>query len=206
MNLLIKLLILGSQFVGKTSLLKRFNDTPINDYYMATIGIDYDSVIFNYKDCKHKVILWDTSGQDKFNFILDAYFKSVSGAIIMYEVTDQSSYNQAEKWIEKFKNKNNNNLPIIVLSNKIDLDKKRILFDNDLQLLKKKYNVNVLDISVKENINIDKILPIIFDDLLNKLDNNKIIPSKKNGIKIMNELETIIEEPELKTKQCCRIL
>ena len=175
---------------------------------MATIGIDYDSVIFNYKDCNHKVILWDTSGQDKFNFILAEYLKSVSGAIIMYEVTDQSSYNQAEKWIEKFKNDNycNKNLPIIVLSNKIDLTKKRILFDNDLQLLKDKYNVNVLDISVKENINIDKIFPIIFDDLLNKLDNNKIIPSKKNGIKIINELETIIEEPEPKTKECCSIL
>ena len=50
---------------------------------MATIGVDYDKISFQHKGSDHEIILWDTSGQDKFNFLLESYFTSVNGAIIM---------------------------------------------------------------------------------------------------------------------------
>ena len=50
MNLQIKLIILGSQYVGKTTLLKKLIHDTFRESYMATIGVDYDRIEYKYKN------------------------------------------------------------------------------------------------------------------------------------------------------------
>ena len=135
MNLQIKLIILGNQFAGKTTLIKTLTNNHFREFYMATIGVDYDRIVYEYKENEHEIILWDTSGQDKFNFLLNSYFSSVNGAIIIYDVNNQQSFNQAKKWIDEFRiRKNNNNIPILFIGNKIDT-KTRTIFTKDMRNL-----------------------------------------------------------------------
>ena len=203
-----KLIILGNQFCGKTSLLNRISSDSFFKTYTATIGIDYSNIKYTHNDKHYKIVLWDTSGQDKFNFMLNSYLQCVTGAIIMYDITDIKSLKAAEVWINEFREKKTNkNLPIMLLSNKIDLESMRDVPKENLNELKEKYNVHVLDVSTKENINIDKIIPIFIEDIEEKLKNKVIIPSFDNGVKInkIKKEEFEIDDDKNEDPRCCNI-
>lgn len=207
MNLQIKLIILGEPCVGKTSLVKRLTTDNYRDFYMPTIGVDYDKLYFKDDDeNEHEIILWDTSGQDKFNFLLNSYYNLVNGAIIMYDVTNRNSYNQICKWIDEFKFiKKNDYIPIIVLANKID-SRDKIFDNNDLEKIKTDYDVIVLEISIKENINLNKLFPLIFDDFKDKLIRKKL-DLKEDKINIISKRKsfTIQEETNIEPR-CCILM
>ena len=207
MNLQIKLIILGNQFVGKSSLIKRIVNENFREYYLATIGVDYEKVSFEYKGTNNEIILWDTSGQDKFNFLLDSYFSTVNGAIIMCDVGVYQSFQQAKNWIDEFRlRKENDNIPILFIANKIDI-KTRCVFPDEIQALEKEKNLKTLEISIKTNYNIDKIFPLIFDDIYEKIEDNRIslIGDKIKVIKRVKSSFQIQEQKEPDPK-CCEIM
>lgn len=208
MNLQIKLIVLGNQYVGKTSFIKRVVNESFREFYMATIGVDYEKIPFEHKGSDHEIILWDTSGQDKFNFLLESYFASVNGAIIMCDISVYQSFYQAKNWIDEFRiRKKNNNIPILFLANKIDI-KNRCVFSDEIERMGKEKNVKTLEISLKTNHNIDKIFPIIFDDFLEKIKDNRL---SLNGdkIKVLKKTKSSFQiqdqqnDPEPK---CCNLM
>ena len=209
MSLSIKIIILGDQYTGKTSLMNKITSNTFYNTYSATIGIDYTNIKYDYDGKIYNLSLWDTSGQEKFNFLLQSYFSSVSGAIIVYDITNIGSFNAVKRWIEKFRMiKNDMDLPILVISNKIDLESQRIISKESLEELKYKYNVYILETSVKENKNLEEIFKIFIDDIEMKLLRKKLIPCYENGLRIESFIEKhnfLIEEDE-EDKRCCNIL
>ena len=208
MNLQIKLIVLGNQFVGKTSLIKRITNDSFREFYMATIGVDYDRLDFEYKGFNHEIILWDTSGQDKFNFLLNSYFTSVNGAIIMCDVSVYQSFIQAKNWIDEFRiRKENENVPILFLVNKIDI-KNRSVCSREIKKLENEKNVKTLEVSLKTNENIDKIFPIIFDDIFEKIEDNRLslIGDKIKVLKRTQSSFQISEENIEPSPRCCNIM
>ncbi len=208
MDLQIKIIVLGNQYVGKTSFIKRVVNESFREFYMATIGVDYEKISFEHKDSNHEVILWDTSGQDKFNFLLESYFSSVNGAIIMCDVGVYQSFLQAKAWIDEFRiRKKNDNIPILFLANKIDI-KNRCVFSYEIEALGKDKNVKTLEVSLKTNHNIDKIFPTIFDDFLEKIEDNRL---SLNGdkIKVLKKTKSSFQIQEQKNNpepKCCNIM
>lgn len=208
MNLQIKLIVLGNQFVGKTSFIKRVVNDNFREFYMATIGVDYDKISFDHKGSNHEIILWDTSGQDKFNFLLESYFTSVNGAIIMCDVSVYQSFQQAKNWIDEFRiRKDNKNIPILFLANKIDV-KNRCVFSDEIKALETEKNVKTLEVSLKTNHNVDKIFPLIFDDFIEKIEDNRL---SINGDKIRVLKKTkssfqIQEQQDNPQPKCCNIM
>ena len=77
-----------------------------------------------------------------------------------------------------------------------------------LEELKHNYNVYILEISVKENINLDHIFKIFIDDIEMKIISNKMTPCYENGLRVVSNTTkhnfTIDEEQE--DKKCCTIL
>lgn len=59
---LIKLVLIGDSSVGKTCLLLRFSDNRFPEEHMPTIGIDFKIKMFQVKDTRVKLQLWDTAG------------------------------------------------------------------------------------------------------------------------------------------------
>jgi len=207
MSLQIKLIVLGNQHVGKTTFIKKLKDNIFINYYSSTIGVDYDRIVFKYEENEHEIILWDTSGQDKFNFIINSYFNSVTGAIILCDVNDFSSFTKAKKWIEEFRiRKDNNNIPILFLANKIDI-KDKIVSTEDIENVGKEYNVKTMEISVKNNINLDKIFPTIIDEYNEKLAKNLILVEKDNIRRLKRKKSSFqVLEPKEPEPRCCNIM
>ena len=74
-------------------------------------------------------------------------------------------------------------LPILVISNKMDLESQRIVSKESLEKLKQEFNVYILETSVKDNKNLNDIFKIFIDDIEMKLLCKKLTPCYENGLR-----------------------
>ena len=105
----IKVILLGDTIVGKTCMLMRYMKDEINDFHVATIGIESYTKVLDIKYTKDKVKLSiiDTSGQERYMSITKNYYKQADGVLLMYDITNKNSFKNLENWFEEIeKNKN----------------------------------------------------------------------------------------------------
>lgn len=84
-----KLVFLGEQSVGKTSLITRFMYDTFDNTYQATIGIDFLSKTMYLDDRTVRLQLWDTAGQERFRSLIPSYIRDSSVAVVVYDVTSK---------------------------------------------------------------------------------------------------------------------
>jgi small GTP-binding protein len=112
----LKLLIVGEPFVGKTSLLTRYCEGNFTEQTSSTIGTDYKSKQFQTSDNRSiKLAIWvllfvslelwqsdgdfvcqDTAGQEKFRNITSSFYRGAHGTLLVFDVTDIKSFNKIE--------------------------------------------------------------------------------------------------------------
>ena len=95
-----KLVFLGDQGVGKTSIITRFMYDSFDTAYQATIGIDFLSKTMYLDDRTVRLQLWDTAGQERFRSLIPSYIRDSSVAVIVYDITNRNSFANTAKWIE----------------------------------------------------------------------------------------------------------
>ncbi|RRT68495.1 hypothetical protein BHE74_00012656 [Ensete ventricosum] len=84
-----KLVFLGDQSVGKTSIITRFMYDKFDTTYQATIGIDFLSKTMYLEDRTVRLQLWDTAGQERFRSLIPSYIRDSSVAVIAYDVSSK---------------------------------------------------------------------------------------------------------------------
>ena len=101
MHMKYKIVFLGDQSVGKTSLILRFTlDTFDGNYQVkfslqsnneiqATIGIDFLSKTMYVDEKMVRLQLWDTAGQERFRSLIPSYIKDSSVAVVVYDITSK---------------------------------------------------------------------------------------------------------------------
>ncbi|CAF4020452.1 unnamed protein product, partial [Rotaria magnacalcarata] len=100
-----KLVFLGEQSVGKTSLITRFMYDSFDNTYQATIGIDFLSKTMYLEDRTVRLQLWDTAGQERFRqyikSLIPSYIRDSTVAVVVYDITNSNSFQQTSRWIEE---------------------------------------------------------------------------------------------------------
>ena len=86
-----KLVFLGDQSVGKTSIVTRFMYDTFDSSYQATIGIDFLSKTMYLEDRTVRLQLWDTAGQERFRSLIPSYIRDSSVAVTVYDITSKIS-------------------------------------------------------------------------------------------------------------------
>lgn len=120
-----KLVFLGEHSVGKTSLITRFMYDSFDTSYQATIGIDFLSKTVYLNDKTIRFQLWDTAGQERFRSLIPSYIRDSSVAIVVYDITNTVSFEQTTKWIDDVRRERGNNVIILLVGNKVDLENLR---------------------------------------------------------------------------------
>ncbi|SPO31851.1 related to GTP-binding protein Rab5c [Ustilago trichophora] len=117
-----KVVILGSQGVGKTSLVHRYTSgqfaiasTP------STIGASFLTKKLIVDGVKVRLQLWDTAGQERFRSMAPMYYRGSHAAVIVYDITSMSSFMDCRAWIEELKKNMTTDLVIHVVGAKLDL-------------------------------------------------------------------------------------
>uniref|UniRef100_A0A3P8XUG3 Ras-related protein Rab-6A n=1 Tax=Esox lucius TaxID=8010 RepID=A0A3P8XUG3_ESOLU len=159
-----KLVFLGEQSVGKTSLITRFMYDSFDNTYQATIGIDFLSKTMYLEDrtvigvSKLKLLqLWDTAGQERFRSLIPSYIRDSTVAVVVYDITNVNSFQQTTKWIDDVRTERGSDVIIMLVGNKTDLADKRQITTEEGEQRAKELNVLFIETSAKTGYNVKQL-------------------------------------------------
>ncbi|ERN14594.1 hypothetical protein AMTR_s00038p00155900 [Amborella trichopoda] len=149
-----KLVFLGDQSVGKTSIITRFMYDKFDNTYQATIGIDFLSKTMYLEDRTVRLQLWDTAGQERFRSLIPSYIRDSSVAVIAYDVANRQSFLNTPKWIEEVRTERGSDVIIVLVGNKTDLVDKRQVSVEEGDAKAHDLGVMFIETSAKAGLNI----------------------------------------------------
>ena len=172
-----KVLLLGDSTVGKTCFLMRYTDNTFQEIHMSTIGLDYRLKTMTLNSGKQvKVQIWDTAGQDRFRAITKNYYKGAHGIILIYDVTNQQTFENVTNWINQIKEEASEKVTIFLVGNKIDDEKNRKVETEEGEKLAKDFQLKFYETSAKTGINVE----VTFKDLVQIIDE---VSAQNNNLK-----------------------
>lgn len=160
-----KIVLVGDSGVGKTNLLLRYLKNKFDQNSKATVGVEFGSKNITIDNSIVKAQVWDTAGQERYRSITSAYYKGSHGALVVYDVTKIESFNNIDKWISDLRNNTNEKLVIMLIGNKIDLDKERTVKSEEGQEKSNENEVAYIETSALDSRNVEKA----FESIVTKI-------------------------------------
>ncbi|CAN1230886.1 Ras-related protein RABE1c, partial [Linum grandiflorum] len=137
------LYILG---VGKSCVLLRFSDGSFTTSFITTIGIDFKIRTIELDGKRIKLQIW------------------------VYDVTDESSFNNIRNWIRNIEQHASDNVNKVLVGNKADMDdSKRAVPTAKGQALADEYGIKFFETSAKTNLNVEEVFFSIARDIKQRL-------------------------------------
>lgn len=110
--------------MGKSCLLLRFADDSFTESYISTIGVDFRFRTVKVGDKYVKLQIWDTAGQERFRTITSAYYRGADGIIMVYDVTNQESFDHVQDWLQEVNRYSSEGTSKLLIGNKSDREDK----------------------------------------------------------------------------------
>ncbi|KAF8896758.1 P-loop containing nucleoside triphosphate hydrolase protein [Gymnopilus junonius] len=127
----VKLVVIGSSGVGKTSLRGKYISGRFSTGYRATIGADFITKTLPHPtraDQSVTLQIWDTAGQERFSSLSTAFFRGADAAILMFDVNTPETMLSLKKWWAEFCDRapvlsdaDMNEYCCVVVGNKVDM-------------------------------------------------------------------------------------
>lgn len=155
-DILIKLLLIGDSGVGKSCLLLRFCQDEFTPSFISTIGIDFKIRTVDLDGKVAKFQVWDTAGQERFKTITTAYYRSAMGFLLVYDVTDEKSFHDIRSWHANIKEHARDNVEMILVGNKRDMEDKRVVSYEQGKALADKLGIPFIEASAKTAESVDE--------------------------------------------------
>ena len=197
-----KLIFLGDQNVGKSSILNRFlNDTFVEEY-QATIGLDFQSKNVQIDNQDVHLLLYDTAGQEKFRSLIPMYTRDANIILLVYDITNKESFENLYAWIKDLTNININEVIICIVGNKIDLNEKREVSNEEGQKYAQEHDFIFQEVSAKTG---EGFSELFYKSLFEKI-RTKFRPSGQQPAAEINDIKFNIDQDEKLTRRkrrCC---
>ena len=172
-DLTLKILIVGDSSVGKTNFINRFIENKFNNNYMTTSGIDLKTANLEIKNKNIRIQIWDTAGQEKYKAITKNLFLKVMGAIIIFDITNEKSFNNLNNWVQMIKEECGPHMTIIIVGNKNDLIEQRKINEEEVIAYANKQKLDYIETSCKTGENVKKAVTILCEKILETKEINE---------------------------------
>ena len=207
---ILKYIIIGDAAVGKSNLLLRYVFNTFKPEYQLTIGVEFGEKNIKHNNKNFQLQLWDTAGQEQFRSITRAYFKNAVCALVVYDITNKSSFENIKQWIEDCMNYMPKRGFIVLVGNKCDLEENREVSTEEGQQLADLYGILFFETSAKTEYNVKEVFNESSQEIAKRIDSNfydlnddtcgiKIVGNKNSNNKILNNVKT----SDNKKKSCC---
>jgi len=154
-----KVIVVGDGDVGKTALFFRSSNDSFTGDYEKVIGVNYHikTIDINTKEgpIKVKLQLWDTGGLEKFTSIRPMYYRDSLGAVLVFDLTNSSSFEHIPQWIEDVRYNVKSEIPLLLVGNKRDLIDQRKVTLEDINSLTRDFNLYYMETSAKTGEGVD---------------------------------------------------
>ncbi|XP_011308684.1 ras-related protein Rab-37 isoform X1 [Fopius arisanus] len=151
-----KTILLGDSGVGKTSLLVQFDTGKFQTgNFAATVGIGFTNKVVTVGDTRIKLQIWDTAGQERFRSVTHAYYRDAHALLLLYDVTNKTSYDNIRAWLGEIREYAQNDVVIMLLGNKADCGTERMVKKEDGKRLADEYDVPFMETSARTGANVE---------------------------------------------------
>ncbi|XP_042024397.1 ras-related protein RABF2b-like [Salvia splendens] len=156
-NINAKLVLLGDVGAGKSSLVLRFVKGQFVEFQESTIGAAFFSQTVAANEATVKFEIWDTAGQERYHSLAPMYYRGAAAAIIVYDITNQASFDRAKKWVQELQAQGNPNMVMALAGNKADMLDGRAVAPEDAQTYAQENGLFFLETSAKTAANVNEI-------------------------------------------------
>jgi len=167
---LFKLLLIGDSGVGKTCVLFRFSEDAFNTTFISTIGIDFKIRTIEMDNKKIKLQIWDTAGQERFRTITTAYYRGAMGIMLLYDVTNEKSFDNIKNWIRNIEENASADVEKMLLGNKCELSSARQVSKERGEQLAVEYGIKFMETSAKTSVNVEEAFHTLARDIKTKTE------------------------------------
>jgi len=182
---LFKLLLIGDSGVGKSCLLLRFADDTYTESYISTIGVDFKIRTIELDGKTIKLQIWDTAGQERFRTITSSYYRGAHGIIVVYDVTDQESFNNVKQWLQEIDRYACENVNKLLVGNKCDLTNKKVVDYTSAKEYADQLGIPFLETSAKNATNVEQAFMTMAAEIKNRVG-PPAAAAPTAGVKITN--------------------
>lgn len=173
-DLVLKVLVIGDVATGKTSIIKRAMTNYFSEFHKPTIGVDFHFRRIEVDGVSVALQLWDIAGQDRYGAVIRVYFKDSFGALLVFDLSREDTFNSVLKWKRELDSKvclpNGKPLPVLLVANKCDLPDTRV----DKSLLDgfcaEHGFIGWIETSAKTNHNIEQSINTLVSNILTHQD------------------------------------
>ena len=166
----IKIILIGDSSVGKRNFIFRFVDNKFQSSHITTVGFDFKTKICTLPNSKKtiKLQIWDTAGQEKYMSLNQNLFLKVQGILLMYDITNRSSFDNLQKWMNLIKDIIDE-IPLVLVGNKIDREDERVVSHEEGEKFAKEMNISFLESSGKGDQNVKEAFYTLAEDIIKRI-------------------------------------
>ena len=202
-EMMIKIILIGDSAVGKTNIMSKYLKGAFQQNSKATVGVEFGSKLFKVDNHNIKAQIWDTAGQEKYKAITGAYYKGSKGAFVVYDITRKDTFDSVDRWINDLKVTADQNINIILIGNKSDLEDKRDVLKEQGEEKAKSFGCAFLETSALNGDNIDKGFELMVNEIFKKYASESLEDDDDLGIMEKGEDINLEKSNNVEKKSCC---
>lgn len=153
-----KVVLLGEGCVGKTSIVLRYVEDKFNPQHISTLQASFLTKKVTLENgTKVQLNIWDTAGQERFHALGPIYYRGSHGAILVYDITDQDSFQKVKNWVKELKRMLGSEIILVITGNKIDLEEQRTVMEDEAVAYAESVGAHYFETSAKTNDNVEEV-------------------------------------------------
>jgi len=164
----IAVVVIGDSGVGKSNLLSRFTRNEFNLESKSTIGVEFATRSVSIEGKTIKAQIWDTAGQERYRAITSAYYRGAVGALVVYDITKDTSFENVEKWLLELRENATADITMMLVGNKIDLTQGRVISTEEGKSYAEKNGISFMEASAMTASNVEASFHQILSEIYHK--------------------------------------
>ncbi|CAD8105575.1 unnamed protein product [Paramecium sonneborni] len=152
-----KIILVGDQGVGKSSILLRYTKDLFYREYNVTIGLEFASKKVTIQDNSLTLQIWDTAGQEAFRSIARSFYRNSAAIIIVFKLTSHDTFQSISGWAKDIHDNSDQGVVISLVGNMSDLESERTVSKEEAQQKAQELNALYFETSAATGSNIDDI-------------------------------------------------
>ena len=200
-----KIVVAGASGVGKTALVQRLIENNFNPESQSTVGVEFKSFILQLNDQTIKLQIWDTAGQERFKSVSRAYFRNAIGAILVYDISHELSFEAVSTWLTELQELCIPNAFILLVGNKSDLQSTRQVGEQQARDYAEQNHLEFIEASALNGENVLESFSRLANGIVNRVKNGQIqvnsIMTKSSPYQLVQDKQPTNENTT--DQKCC---
>ncbi|XP_076868673.1 ras-related protein Rab-25b [Brachyhypopomus gauderio] len=204
-NFVFKVVLIGESGVGKSNLLSRFTKNEFNHDSRTTIGVEFSTRTMELNGLTIKAQIWDTAGLERYRAITSAYYRGAVGALLVYDISKQLTYESAERWLKELYDHADPHIVVMLVGNKSDLASVRAVSTTDARDFAEKHGLLFMETSALESTNVETAFNNVLVEIHKKVSSKQVTRGSISAVS-MSSPRGGPDDTQGEKKPCCRNL